>query len=120
MLVHGVNVQNSGQTDVGYDQLAIILHGVHKVLIEWLLLSQLYQVRYLLTCGDLRHLVAWLYHFFLKTFNDSHNEFGVRREAENHHVLIKILDSQVLASFFLAPVFEKMGKQLVHFRLKLL
>ena len=117
MLIHGVDVQNGGQTDVGYDQLAIVLHRVHKVLIEWLLLSQLHQVRHLLTSGYLWHLVAWLYHFFLKTLNDSNNEFGVRCEAKYHHIFVEILDSQVLASFFLAPVFEKMGKQLVHFRL---
>ena len=120
MLVHGVDVQNCCQTDVRYDQLAIILDGVYKVLIEWLLLPQLHQVRHLLTGRNLRHLVAWLYHFFLKALNDSHYELGVRSKAEYHHVFVKVLDSQVLARFLLAPVFEKMSKQLIDFGLELL
>ena len=49
MLVDGVDVQNGCQTDVRNDQLAIVLHCIHKVLIEWLLLSQLNQVRHHLT-----------------------------------------------------------------------
>lgn len=120
MLIHGVDVQNGGQTDMRNHQLAIVLHSVHKVLVEWLLLSELNQVGHFLPLRDFWHLVAWLHHFFLKTLNNALDVFGVGSKAKDYHVFVEVLDPQVLAGFFLAPELEQMGYKLVDPCLKLL
>ena len=109
MLIHSINVQNCGQTNMRNHQFAIILHGVHEIFIKWFLLPQFHQIGHFFAIWYFWHCVAWFDYFFLKTLNNSNDKFGIWSQSENDHIFVEILDSQIFAAFFLAPVFEEMG-----------